>query len=788
MRVLELSGGVATSYAAKLLADEGADVIKVEPLTGDSLRASWGSASQKRKPENGFLFSGLNVNKRGVAIDYEDKAALSRLLNWADLVVLGLKQSELERLELDADLLLEERPHLVVLSITPFGLRGSYSDYSTEEINLVNAGGWANLCPATEPDPNLPPLKPFGEQSSMMAAISAAATGLAYLKKAKSTGQGEAIDFSIQEYVCSVLEVAVPVFSYKGDVISRIFPRSLIPWKIFQAKDRPIFIACIEQDQWERLVEFMGNPEWASLELFLDQPGRAENQDMVHAMVQEFVGEWLAEDLYHAAQQHRICVAPVMDFENMSASEHLRFREFFEKVELGELGELELMRGATLRSSGRASFVRAAPDLGEHNEDIELLPERQKTSKSESIGLPLEGVRVLDMTWAWAGPFCSLNLAHLGAEVIRIESAKRADLYRRMPVFPEDWEPTLNNSGMFNQWNQGKSSISVDLGHERGLEIVRELVAKSDVLVQNFATGVLERLGLGYDELKSINPRLVLVSISGYGQTGPYREYMGYGPAMPPLAGLSEGTGYIGGGPQEMGLSMPDPTAGITGTLGVVSALIKREQTGEGDHLDISLWEATAVLNLGGWMDYVVDNKQPKRNGNRSDVMAPHGCYPCKGEDAWVSIAVSGDEEWHQLAKEISKDLQGDPRFKDLQARKQNEDALDEILVLWTQGQDKWSVTERLQAKGVAAFPTMTTEDIVEDPHLLSRGFIERLPHPEVGEKAHTGIPWITRNTSSQVSRSAPCLGADTDRYLRDLLGYDDEQVDELYGIGAVGI
>ena len=446
------------------------------------------------------------------------------------------------------------------------------------------------------------------------------------------------------------------------------------------------------------------------------------------------------------------------------------------------------MRGATLKQSGRASFIRAAPTLGEHNDDIESLSERQLVNSTESIGLPLEGVRVLDMTWAWAGPFCSLNLAHLGAEVIRLESTKRADLYRRMPVFPEDWEPTLNNSGMFNQWNQGKSSMSIDLGHERGLEIVRQLVSKSDVLVQNFATGVLDRLGLGYDQLKAINPKLILVSISGYGQTGPYREYMGYGPAMPALAGLSEGTGYMGGGPQEIGLSMPDPTAGITGTLGVVSALLRREQTGEGDHLDISLWEATAVLNLSGWMDYVVDGKQPQRIGNRSHVMAPHGCYPCTGEDAWVSIAVTGDEEWRQVAKEISKGLEEDPRFKDLKARKQNEDALDQIITLWTQDKDKWNITERLQAKGVAAFPTMTTKDIVEDRHLMSRRFIERLPHPEVGAKAHTGIPWVSRSTSSQVSRSAPCLGADTDRYLRDLLGYSDEQVAELYDIGAVGV
>jgi len=789
MRVLELEGGIATSYACKLLADEGADVIKIEPLEGDPLRVQEHPIQGAKSLANSGLFLALNVNKRSVSLDFADQKSLTQLLDWAEVVILGVSNLGFSQSRLDAKSLLEDRPHLVVMSITSFGLDGPCSGYLAEELTLVNASGWANLCPSTHTDPSLPPLKPFGDQCSMMAAVSAAATALAYLRKAQSTGTGELIDFSVQEYVCSVLEVAIPAYSYKEQVVSRIYPRSLIPWKIFQAKDRPIFIACIEQDQWDRLVDFMGNPEWATLEIFCDQPSRAENQDMVHTFIQEFVGGWFANDLYHEAQKRRVCVAPVLNFQLMQENEHLIERGFFEKIDVPGFGSVELMKGAALKTSGRSGVSRLPPKLGEHNAEIEALPilERSVDVAGDKTK-PLDGVRVLDMTWAWAGPFCSMNLAHLGAEVIRIESEKRSDLYRRMPVCPDEWEPTLNNSGMFNQWNQGKTSMSVDLSHQDGLEIVRDLVKQSDVLVQNFATGVLEKLGLGYEELKALNPRLILVSISGYGQTGPFREYMGYGPAIPPLAGLSEGTGYQGGSVEEIGLSMPDPTAGITGTLGVISALFRRDETGLGDHLDVTLWESTAVLNVSGWMNYVLNGIEPERIGNRSARMAPHGCYRCLGEDEWVSIACAGDAQWQELAEELAEDLFSDHRFTSLEMRKRNEDALDQIISDWCSTRDRWEITRVLQGKGIAAFPTMTTEDIIKDPHLSVRGFVERRAHPEVGERAHTGIPWVTQNSNSNVQSAAPCLGVDTDRYLRDLLGYDEERIKELYQRGAIGV
>ncbi|MDH3673843.1 MAG: CoA transferase, partial [Gammaproteobacteria bacterium] len=315
-----------------------------------------------------------------------------------------------------------------------------------------------------------------------------------------------------------------------------------------------------------------------------------------------------------------------------------------------------------------------------------------------------------------------------------------------------------------------------------------ELVQQSDVVVQNFATGVIERLGLGYESLRALNPRIILASISGYGQSGPYREYMGYGPAIPPLTGLSAGTGYLGGEPEEIGLSMPDPTAGITAAMAVVSALLKRDETGAGEHLDVSLWEATGVLNIYPWMDYVMNGREAQRIGNRDPNMAPHGCFPCTGEDSWVSIACRSDSEWRALAQLMGSNLADDKRFATLAGRKLHEDELEAMLSDWSLGRERWEMTTALQSLGIAAFPTMSTRDVVNDPHLRARGLIETLKHPEAGALAHTGIPWLFDRRANGVRHPAPCLDADTDRLLNEILEYPDERLVDLRSRGIIGV
>ena len=801
LHVLELGDGVASSYAARLLADHGAEVIKLEPPGGDKLRRRGPFPDNQPHPEKSGLFLALNLNKRGIELDpASDQASLDRLLNWADILVYNLRPTAAQELGIDAFTLVESHPQLITLSITPFGTRGLYSNYAAEELTVTNAGGWASQCPATHTDPALPPLKVFGHQCALMSGIAGAMTALALAYERRRSGMGEFIDLAEQDYVASVLEVGIPAYSYSGNLVVRHGLRTLVPWRTFQAKDAAVFIVCIEQDQWERLVEFMGNPDWAQVELFADQPGRAENQDMVHSLVQEFVGQWEAEALYHEAQKKRICVAPVLSLAQLATNKHLRAREFFTQVDHEIVGVLDYPASAIVTNGGRAPFRRPAPKLGEHTNEVQnaslpsaaALPSPAHTRiavDTPQAMAPLAGIRVLDLAWVWAGSFASMQLAHLGAEVIRLESSVRPDLYRRLPVHPPGMEDGLNRSGMFNQWNQGKHSVAVDLSKPAGIALVKQFVREADVVVQNFATGVLERLGLGYEALREENKKIILASISGCGQTGPYKDYMGYGPAIPPLTGLSAVTGYVGGGPEELGISMPDPTAGITAALGVVQALEQRERTGEGDHLDVSLWEATGALSIDAWMDYALNKEQPERMGNRDPQMSPHGCFACAGVDQWVSIACASDEQWRSFAElmatEMGTDIAGTDianheRYTTLSARKTNEEALEALVSAWTLEQDRWEVTHKLQTLGIAAMPTLTCEDIVNDAHLNARGFIERLDHPEVGARAHSGIPWRLHNRPNGVQRPAPCLGADTDKLLSQVLGLSEPAIQQL--------
>jgi crotonobetainyl-CoA:carnitine CoA-transferase CaiB-like acyl-CoA transferase len=790
LKVLELGSGVSAAYASRLLADHGADVVKVEPTEGDITRRMGPFPDEKVDSESSGFFIALNLNKRGVCLDMESRHGrvdLLKLIAWADILVHNYTRRRALELGLDPETLKSKRADLVVLSITPFGITGPYCDYRAEELTVTNAGGWASVCPVTHVDMDLAPLKVAGSPCAMMSGIAGAMTALAAYRDTKQSGVGEYIDFSEQEYVASILEAGIPAYSYQGEIARRYGQRSLIPWRNFEAKDGPVFLVCIEDDQWQRLVAFMGNPDWAELEIFADSVGRTENQDLIHAMVQEFTAELHVEEFYHEAQKHRICVAPVMSFSQISSNEHLRARGFFTTVDHPGIGSLEHMAPAVMTEFGRAPIKCSAPMLGQHTDDIfSNLVASKVVSAGATARMPLAGVRIVDLSWVWAGTFCTMNLSHLGAEVIRVESEARPDFYRRFGPFSPDLEPGLNRAGHFNQWNQGKKSIAVDLSSEQGIEIVKELIACSDIVVQNFATGVMERLGLGYEELKRINSRIILASISGYGQTGPYRKYMGYGPAVGALTGLSDLTGYIDGGPEELGISLPDPTVGITAALAIVSALDRRDQLGAGDHIDVSLWETTTSLAAEAWMQYSMNGTQSERMGNRDPQMSPHGCFPCSGEDEWISIACASEIEWQAFCRVVDPSLLDEASFKTLELRKANEDRLEEIIENWTREHDRWQITEQLQQQGVAAFPTLTCQDIVEDPHLNERGYIERLPHPEVGTWAHAGIPWRLGRRANGIRTAAPCLGADTDTVLTETLGYDNERIAKLHQDGIL--
>jgi crotonobetainyl-CoA:carnitine CoA-transferase CaiB-like acyl-CoA transferase len=368
----------------------------------------------------------------------------------------------------------------------------------------------------------------------------------------------------------------------------------------------------------------------------------------------------------------------------------------------------------------------------------------------------------------------------MGAEVIRMETMKRVCTLRMLPPWLGG-QPGINRAGYFNQYNQGKRSIQLDHSTPEGKGLAKKIVALSDIAAENFAGGVIDRLGFGYHELCKVRPELIMISMSGYGQTGPDSGFVSYGPAQVPLSGMSSLTGYAGWAPMHVGLSYGDPNAGLHAAFAVLSALLYRERTGKGQYIDMSQWESTMALLGEGIMEYTMNGTQPPRNGNRVEGMSPHGAFRCAGEDRWVSIACGSDEEWRSLCEVMGRSsLAGDPRFRSLADRKANEDALDAIVEEWTLTQEPFEVSNRLQAAGVAAFPPLVNREIAEDPHLNARGFFVEKEHPEVGVRKHAGIPWRMSETPCEVWRAAPVMGQDNDYVFGELLGMSRAQIADL--------
>lgn len=409
---------------------------------------------------------------------------------------------------------------------------------------------------------------------------------------------------------------------------------------------------------------------------------------------------------------------------------------------------------------------------------------------------PLAGIRVADFTWVWAGPYCTLQLAHLGADVIRIESATRPCVTRLLPPWPGGVPGGLDRSGYYNQYNQGKRSVTLNLKVPEAVAIARRLAAASDIVAENFAPGVMDGLKLGYEDLKALKPDIIMISLSGYGATGPQRDYVAYGPALVPLSGLSTLTGYPGGPPGEAGFSYADPNAGIHGAFAVLAALYHRALTGEGQFIDLSQWECATRLAAEGIIDHLMNRREPARLGNRDPGMAPHGVFRCLDlperifghvVDRFVAVAVADDPEWRRLAQAIGRpELADDPRFATFAARKRNENELEAIIGAWGATRSAETAAAVLQEAGVAAAPCADNRQLAEDPHLSERGFFVELDHPEVGRRKHAGIPWRMSATPCAVRAPAPLIGQHTREVLSGVLGLSAAEIARLSELGAL--
>jgi crotonobetainyl-CoA:carnitine CoA-transferase CaiB-like acyl-CoA transferase len=761
VRIVEVAEMVGGPYATKLLADLGAEVIKVEPRAGDRSRhVGPFPANADGDSEQSGLFLGLNTNKRSVVLDLDESAGRARLADLvaeADVVVHDLRAARAAEVGLDGDELLARHPGLVVTAITPFGLTGPQADWAGDELAVVHGGGWGFLIPGDDPDPTRPPLTVPGWFAHCHAGMAAALATLGAAHKATATGVGEFIDHSVLATVSAMLEASFIAWSYAGNIAKRNDGRILTPWRILRCSDGLIFLVTVEQDQWERLVEMMGTPEWATMGIFDTIEDRAANQDVLNMYLEEWTSQHTVDELWHAGQARRICFAPVFTMPDLARQPHLRERGFFHTVEHPVAGELEHLGAPYVMEPTSWALRTGAPMLGADN-DATFTPrssERPAPDLDARAAKPLAGVRVIDFSWVWAGPYCTMHLAYLGADVIKIESSTRPGLGRRLPIHPQDMEPTLNTCGYFNQWDQGKRSVELDLTDPSSIETVLALVADADVVVDNYATGVMERLGLGDEVLRAANPDIILASVTGYGHTGPHREYMGYGPTTCPLSGIAAMTGHPGEPPMEAGLSVGDPAAGLTAAFAIVASLFANQ----GTRIDVSLWESTAVNGIHAWMAHALGHEPDGPQGSRSFAASPHGVFRAAGDDDWVSIACLDDQQWQAFAAILGVN---DDRFATLAGRKANEVDLEAIVSEWTAARERWAITEELQAAGIAAYPSLRCDELEANPQHVARDFWERFDHPEVGQRTHSGVPWRTRNWPNGVAQRAPLIGEHT--------------------------
>ncbi|MBU16472.1 MAG: hypothetical protein CL725_02065 [Chloroflexi bacterium] len=405
---------------------------------------------------------------------------------------------------------------------------------------------------------------------------------------------------------------------------------------------------------------------------------------------------------------------------------------------------------------------------------------------------PLEGVRIIEMGQLIAIPFAMKMLADMGAQVIRLESVARLESYRSDSVYQNDISGEFWNKGAnFYEQNRNKLGVTLDLSKPEGLQVLRNLVSIADVFSENFTPRVIKNFGLEYGDLRKIKPDIIMVSSTGYGFYGPWSNFGATGPATEGAAGLAYQTGYLGGGPVMAEIPYTDYTSGEHTVFAVMAALMHRLRTGQGQFVDISQTQATSSTIPEVLMDFSANGRSGQRFGNQDTVMSPHGCYPCRGDDRWITIAVATDGEWQAVCRVLGQNgWAADPRFNDSFSRWKNRDELDALIGTVTSTWDAHELMHALQKDGVAAGAVLDSKDLLFDPHLGQRNFYEVVTHHEstgIPPLPYAGRPWKLSKTPAVNSQPAPLMGEHNNLVLSGLLGKTAEEMAELEEAGIIG-
>jgi crotonobetainyl-CoA:carnitine CoA-transferase CaiB-like acyl-CoA transferase len=771
---------VAGPYCAKLLADLGADTVKIEDPGGDEARKRGPFLHDEAHPEKSLLFLYLNTNKRGVTLDVHSRSGREKfidLVRWADILIEDHLPQTLADLKLDYTELSKINPALVMTSITPFGQTGPYRNYKAYHLNVWHGGGMGYISPMT---PGVAvPLKPGAYFSECACGLIGAVGALGSLYYQRETGRGQLVDVSKQEAIMSLAMVQLDRYPNEGVVMDRSgYPRK--GPMVTRCRDGYVALVPNQPHEWKALIQFIAGPDMKEYEKFLEDDFRDKHWPEMQERIDTWMGQHPRDWLYHQGQAAGVPITPLMTSEDIVKSAQSAARQFFIEGTHPVVGKLTYPASAYRFSASPASIDRAAPLLGENNAEVlgrPLAPNSGSARKpSKNVKRTLEGIRIADFSWAWAGSYATELLASLGAEVIKIESMSRIDFVRRLSFTTGQKFTDVNSSSVFNELNLGKLSIQLNLSKPKGIELAKRIVGISDVVIQNMRPGVMERLGLSYETLKDIKPDIVYLSSSMRGSVGPEKNYSGYAPNFAAVGGIMCLCGMPDGEPGAMAGEI-DLLSAITSACAILAGLNHREMTGEGQHIDLSSTDSISVLIGDVLMDYLANGRVQTRRGNLDEAMAPHNCYRCKGDDKWISVAVATDEEWQALCKVLDDpEWSRQERFRTVASRWQNQLELDKLFGAWIINYTHCEIMEKLQAAGVAAVPVFNAEEVYKDPHLGQRHCWTQVSHPVLGQQMVLTPVWKLSATPVRIDSAGPLMGQHNKYVFGDLLGIKDEE------------
>ena len=806
IRVVELSQGRMGAMCAKILADFGADVVKVEPPDGDPLRLVGPFVREGSTDESSGLFLYLNANKRGVCLDIQDEADrvdLNRLLRWAQVFVTDLGREQLEQLALTHAEVKAFNQDLVFTSVTHFGQTGPYSRFKGSDMVAFHMGGVGYETPAGSVTDltSQPPLKSGGYQAEYQAAWTAATAAMIGLFHRDAYGEGQIVDVSAMEAISNMIRDKIGLYSYSIGDIAESRMKSYFSY-LWCCKDGSISTTFSSPQWWEGFKRAMGDPEWLEFPQFKTRDARRNNMEALESRITDWLMGYTRNELVEILGKEGVPVFRVHSMAELVDSEQYNTRGVFVEQEHPVAGTVRQPGPPVHLSSTPWSLRRSAPTLGQHT--VEVLaeigraepqpvgtglngvhpstpPRNADPEVSYDRSLPLAGFRVLDFGWVYAMPHCTQWLATMGAEVLRVESNGRLEWCRTAGNKGADGIEGINRAYSFNAINYGKLGITLNLKEARAGELLEELIAISDVVTENFTVGVLERMGFDYEKLRRIKPDLIMLSSTTLGSTGPDRFSTGWGPNIQSYSGMASITGYRDGPPATVAGNWPDFVTGTAMAFAVLAALHHRRRTGQGQHIDLSMAEVVTTMIPEAILEHTINGREPERIGNHDPQMAPHNVYPCDGHDQWVAISVTCDEEWRALCSTADHpEWMADEKFRTASDRKANEDALDDLIADWTRGLEPWEITEALQSAGVPAGPVLNVFDMFVDPHLIARRFMVEMDHPEVGPKVMAGLPAVFGAVPEIPYRHAPLLGEHNELVFKDMLGMTHGQFDRL--------